>query len=220
MVDNYCESSRDGRYTRHSDRRRELLDAAIDYIFREGLAGLSIRPMAEALGISHRTLLHHFGSKEELVARVLAEVRTRQLDDLRRRATAGGQGLLGRLDAAWEELSAPQRLPFWRAFFEIYGIAARNPQQYAEFLEGIVKAWLPNLVHSAQDEGLPKNKAEVLATLCQANARGLILDLLTTGDHKRVQKAYGMFREAVRQQLDSAASRRQAGRSRQVSRPG
>lgn len=204
------EPERDGRYTRHNDRRRELLDAAIDYVFREGLSGLSIRPMAEALGISHRTLLHHFGSKEEMIARVLAEVRTRQLEGLRRRATDEGLGLLDRLDVSWVELSAPERLPFWRSFFEIYGIAARNPQQYRDFLESIVKAWLPSLVRGAQAEGLSRDKAEVLATLCQANCRGLILDLLTTGEHKRVQKAYAMFRESVRRELDAGKARGKA----------
>lgn len=212
QIEEAGEPLRDGRYTRHDERRRELMDAAIAYVFREGLSGLSIRPMAEALGISHRTLLHHFGSKDEMVARVLQEVRMRQLEGLRQRAATEGLGLLERLDAAWAELSAPERLPFWRAFFEIYGIATRNPQQYSEFLDGVVKAWLPALMSSAVAAGMPKDRAETLATLCQASARGLILDLLTTGEQKRVQKAYAMFRGLVQRELEAVETGKKSRR--------
>src|SRR5690348_7958382 len=67
----------DGRRARHERHRKDLLDAALTYIFEHGLADLSLRPLAEALGISHRTLLYHFGSKEQLIVEVLQEVRAR-----------------------------------------------------------------------------------------------------------------------------------------------
>lgn len=196
--------SEDGRYTRHEARRTELMDAAIEYVFRHGLSELSLRPMAEALGISHRTLLHHFGSKEEMVARVLAEVRTRELEGLFRQQSSAETDPLRMLDAGWKNLSDEKRLPFWRAFFEVYGIAVKHPSRYAEFLDNIVKAWLPQQTRAVLATGVPAKKAALLATVMQASMRGLILDLLTTGDRKRVEAAYRMFREILKRELKSS----------------
>lgn len=193
--------SDDGRYTRHEGRRQEILSGAIDYIFKNGLSDLSIRPMADALGISHRTLLHHFGSKEEMVERVLAEVRSRQLQQLRERAQKQQQDVLTMLDEAWAQVAAPERLPFWRAFFEIYAVAAKEPERHAEFLSGVVSAWLPQWAAALELQGLAKDHAKALATLVHASCRGFLLDLLTTGEHARVAKAYKLLRSILQQQL-------------------
>jgi AcrR family transcriptional regulator len=39
---------------------------------------MPVRPVADALGISHRTLLYYFGSKEQLIADVLLRLRRRE----------------------------------------------------------------------------------------------------------------------------------------------
>jgi len=197
------DTERDGRSSRHDDRRRQLMDDAVAYVLREGLAGLSIRPMAEALGISHRTLLHHFGSKEQMVARVLNEIRRQQMEDLRLRALREAQDPLTMLDAGWAYASRPERLPFWRAFFEIYGIAAKNPAQYADFLDSVIKPWLDSAVRATIKAGVPQARAEALMTLTQAATRGLILDLLTTGDRRRVERAYALLRGIVQAELEA-----------------
>ncbi|MDB5975329.1 MAG: TetR/AcrR family transcriptional regulator [Nevskia sp.] len=196
--------SSDGRNTRHEGRRRELMDDAVQYVLSHGLSDLSIRPMAEALGISHRTLLHHFGSKEEMVERVLAEVRLKHLQHLREQAQKQKLDALSMLDEAWAQQSAPERLPFWRGFFEIYAIAAKNPERHAEFLDGIIKAWLPMWITSLVGQGLTKAKAEALATMVHACCRGLLIDLLTTEDHARVARAYKLLRGILEQEIAAA----------------
>ncbi|HSW12486.1 MAG TPA: TetR/AcrR family transcriptional regulator [Solimonas sp.] len=212
-VGDAVEPVRDGRYTRHDERRRELMDAAVAYVFREGLSGLSIRPMAEALGISHRTLLHHFGSKEELIARVLAEMRRRQLQELRQRAINEGDDPLAALDAGWKQMSAPERLPFWRAYLEIFAVATKSPERHADFLDGMVKAWLPAMIRSLLSAGVPKARAESVATLVNATSRGLIIDLLTTGDYSRVNKAHQHLRELLAQEIAAGKSKTRKPRS-------
>ena len=52
-------------------KRDELAEAATDYVLEHGLIGLSLRPLAAALGTSDRMLIYHFGSKDELIAAVL-----------------------------------------------------------------------------------------------------------------------------------------------------
>lgn len=51
----------------HGERkRREILASAVDLSSAEGLSGLSIGRLADALGMSKSGLFAHFGSKEEL----------------------------------------------------------------------------------------------------------------------------------------------------------
>jgi AcrR family transcriptional regulator len=55
-------------------RRREQIVAVAIAVFGEyGFAGGSIRTIAERVGVSHATLLQHFGSKEGLLTAVLQE---------------------------------------------------------------------------------------------------------------------------------------------------
>ena len=55
-------------------RRREQIVASAIAVFGEyGYAGGSIRTIADRVGVSHATLLQHFGSKEGLLTAVLEE---------------------------------------------------------------------------------------------------------------------------------------------------
>ena len=60
--------------------RETLLPLLAAYVLENGLADVSLRPLAKAAGTSDRMLLYHFGSKEELVIdRAYVE---KQLDEL------------------------------------------------------------------------------------------------------------------------------------------
>ena len=48
-------------------RPEELRNAIVRYLIKHGLTGLSLRPLAKALGCTPRVLLYHFGSKEKMV---------------------------------------------------------------------------------------------------------------------------------------------------------
>jgi len=62
-----------GPYRTGVRRREQLLDVAIDVFGEHGFAGGSLRTIAEQAGVSHATLLQHFGSKEGLLTAVLEE---------------------------------------------------------------------------------------------------------------------------------------------------
>ena len=50
------------------ERRQELLDRIVVYLADHGLAQATLRPMARSLDVSINRLVHHFGTKEELLA--------------------------------------------------------------------------------------------------------------------------------------------------------
>jgi AcrR family transcriptional regulator len=160
-------------------RRARLLEAAVDYAVERGLSDLTLRPLAEALGVMPNTLVHHFGSKEELLSAILNGVR----DRLRAMyAQPEARSKRAPLEGVWEWTSSPERLAFFRSFFEAYGLALHQPERFRPFLERVVADWLVSAEPAR-------------ATLELAVVRGLLLDLLTTGERERVDAAFELFME-------------------------
>jgi AcrR family transcriptional regulator len=75
------------------EARREILDAAEARFVAEGPAALRLQELAAEIGVSHPTILHHFGSREGLVravaARSLEALQADLLGALAERDTAG-----------------------------------------------------------------------------------------------------------------------------------
>jgi AcrR family transcriptional regulator len=64
-------TKRRGAYAKTPARRREILEAGMDVFATMGYHGGSIREVSDRVGISQAGLLHHFTSKNELLAGVL-----------------------------------------------------------------------------------------------------------------------------------------------------
>jgi AcrR family transcriptional regulator len=198
------------------DRRAKLLDEVADYILSNGLAGLSLRPLAAAIDTSPRMLLYFFGSKERLIAQALARIRTREQLDFRRAvsrsSSADREGLLLR---EWKSWSSPRREKYLRLFFEVYGLALQNRERFPGFLEGAVGEWLP-LVERAFAVAVAREHAQALATFALAAVRGLQLDLLATGQRSRIETAFEemlrLLSLAIRSGTKSNRPRRKDGR--------
>src|ERR1700709_281021 len=62
-----------GPYKSGLRRREQLVAVAIDVFAERGYAGGSIRAIGDKAGVSHATLIQHFGSKEGLLTAVLQE---------------------------------------------------------------------------------------------------------------------------------------------------
>jgi AcrR family transcriptional regulator len=176
-------------------RRLELLDGAVDYVVANGISDLSLRPLAVALGTQAHVLLHHFGSKEHLVEELLSRIRDR-LRALGRSAEA--ETHRSGLGAVWAWVSDPEQGPLMRLFFEAYGLALRRPERYSDFLNHAIHDWLDEPLAAIDD---------ISATLAIATVTGLLLDLLTTGDRIRVEKAMERFVFVLRWHADQAATR-------------
>ena len=185
-----------GRPVDHQ-RRAELLDAVVDYTVEHGFSEVSWRPVAAALGVSPTTLVHHFGTKEQMLVAILGRLRERI-----RAATseqAGEQpGVAAAARAAWARTSDPRQWPEFRLFFAVYGRALQAPEQFEGFLDRVVADWMSDLAAS-QGPGTDPVTAARTATLVIATIRGLLLDLLATGDRDRVQDAAESFLATLEQ---------------------
>jgi AcrR family transcriptional regulator len=188
----------DGRTLRFQHRRSELVDAVMDYVLEHGVANLTFRPLAQAVGVSHVALRNHFGTKEQLVAEVFDHIRARYVP----RAVPERDDAEHLVQALWSEWTGERGQRELRLFFEAYGQALMHPDRYRGFLDGVVDDWLGTITATAIAAGCPQDDADRFATVLIAQLRGLILDLLTTGDHTRVQRALDSVLAAARAEAD------------------
>src|SRR5262245_45145705 len=171
-------------------RPKELRDAIVKYLVKHGLHELSLRPLARALGCTPRVLLYHFGSREEMVVEVLAQVRQQQRATY---ARAEGASFAESCQSIWKRMSAPDSEPLFRLFFETYGIALRHPRLYKAFLHNTIEDWLQLATDGLGGKRQQRKQARAVATIVLAALRGFMLDLCTTHDRKRVDQAVQLW---------------------------
>ncbi|WP_329494468.1 TetR/AcrR family transcriptional regulator [Kitasatospora herbaricolor] len=177
-------------------RRERTLARATDYVLAHGLAALSLRPLAAALDTSPRMLLYDFGSKQELVAAVLAEARRRGASRLAGHLPPEGASPEETLRGIWAWISAPERAPYVRLIFEVHADGLAHPENYPDQAEAITD-WFDTL--GATFRGLAAGPDDTAApTLVMAVVRGLLFDLTTTGDRRRTDRALDRFCELLR----------------------
>ena len=156
---------------------------------RGGIADMSLRELAAAIGTSHRMLLYHFGSREGLLTAVAGTVEEAQ------RALVSEWGI-SRANARglWEHFSDPRLWPAERLFFELYAQALLGRPGTEGFLDSAIEPWItamePAIIREA---GLDSKTARAEARLAVAITRGLLLDLLATGDRDGVNEAFERY---------------------------
>lgn len=173
--------------------KRRLLTDAVAYMAEHGVADRSLRQIAAGLGTSHRMLIYHFGSKEGLFVAIIKEVEAQQRAVLADLAHEPGESPGDMARRFWRRVSDPSLWPNARLFFEIYGQALQGRPGTAHLLDDVVHAWLDPVIALGLANGLSEEDAAVIARLGLAVTRGLLLDLLATGDRAAVDAAMEHF---------------------------
>ncbi|WBB69310.1 TetR/AcrR family transcriptional regulator [Micromonospora sp. WMMD812] len=179
--------------TAPSARQIELLEAAYQYVLEHGLADLSLRPLATAIGSSPRVLMFLFDNKDGLVRALLARARTDELAILGRLAQTGDKapmGLLPATEQVWAWLAADEHRPLLRLWVEAYARSLVEPDgAWAGFARATVHDWLAVLASCQPPAEKDSEQGAIRRTLALAVLRGGLLDLLATGDQARVTAA-------------------------------
>ncbi len=171
-----------------SQARERLLAAAVEQAVRGGIIGQSLREIAAAIGTSHRMLLYHFKSREGLLVAICNGL---------------NEAFAGALDR-WEDprqlfrhFTDPEAWPFERLFIELYAHSLFGGPGSEEFFEASVHRWINGLADQLVKAGADEATARIQARLELAVARGLLLDLLATGDRDGVNDAYERYLQLV-----------------------
>jgi AcrR family transcriptional regulator len=165
--------------------RNRLTRKAASYLLEHGVADLSLRPLAKALGTSARMLIYHFGSREALILAALAEINTRQ--DARISAWYAGRRTPPSLSdfLLWlcDQYSTKQARQMGQMALELWVLALRDPTSYPGVFTTPLDYWEQLSARS------PAKPDPTEATLLLAAVRGFLIDLAATGDSRRVQRA-------------------------------
>ncbi|GIF70799.1 TetR/AcrR family transcriptional regulator [Asanoa siamensis] len=183
-----------------SAARDALLDRCFEVVRRHGFSQLSLREIAAEAGTSHRMLIYHFGSRDGLLAEVVARMEAAQRALLATLA-AGESDVFAASPAFWAQLTGPDVLPAQRLFFEVYVQALYGREWTAAFRASVIRAWEEPLAELFRRAGADAARARAYARLGLAVTRGLGLDLLMSGERAEVDAAMELFGELARADL-------------------
>lgn len=189
------------------ERRQELLDRIIDYLAVHGLAQVTLRPMAAELGVSINRLVHHFGSKEELLAAALQRAIDEQIAVKDAWLTRSPSLTMVDLYRKWWRwiCESPSNLARVRLNYEA---AALDPM--VSGLSGQMRAdqigvWRHHCETHLEADGLSHERAVLEASIAKATFTGLVIDLLATGDRRRLTRAFNEFADRLAAAVATAA---------------
>jgi len=167
------------------EAREALLAKVMAAVARAGPADRSLRETAASAGTSHRMLIYHFGSREGLLAAIVAAMEAQQRAALA--AMAGGTPREV-MTGLWRQVSSAELRPFVRLFFEVFALSQRDEGGPRDALTA---PWLEDATAAAEGLGVPVDRAAL--RLGVGVSRGLLLDLLAGAPREEVDQAYELF---------------------------
>ena len=160
------------------EQRQAFLAGAIEHVLRHGVSGLSLRPLAAALGTSDRMLLYYFGSREHLLETVLDRVGDGLVAALAEAVPIGRVRPEALLRATWSVARDPEVEPVLRLYLEILGQAAAHVAPFPAAASKVASRWL----EWAQDRvDVPVAERQDAAAALLATVDGLLILHLVVG---------------------------------------
>jgi AcrR family transcriptional regulator len=169
--------------------RQSLLADAVEHFAKNGIGDASLRSIATSIGTSHRMLIYHFGSREGLLADVVRTVEQQQRDLL---ATLSSLPIEEQAEEFWRRVTEAA-LVYGPLFFELSAHAMQDLPHTESLKADLINVWLPPLIELCLRAGLPADEAPAYARLGLAASRGLLFDLLLTGDQAGVDEASALL---------------------------
>ena len=175
----------DGRKLRFEHRRAEVLRAATEHALDHGLSGLSLRKVAQSVGVSHATLVHHFTTKDDLVAEIVDLVLADPLalPDLADDDPAP-------METLWRRATSSEGRRYIRLFTAITGQAMHGNPVLRDAVARSIRQRTSLFAADLVRHGCPAPESIPLATSLLSTLRGLLVDLLVTGEDERVRAAF------------------------------
>ncbi|MBB3090401.1 TetR/AcrR family transcriptional regulator [Nocardioides albus] len=157
------------------DRKEELLEQVVEHVLEHGLIGLTLRPLAAAIGTSDRMLIYHFGGRDELVAAVVA--RTNELSVAAIGALAPAEDVRGGVEALWRAYRAEPLHSCLQIYLQAAATGLIGMEPYRSVVRETNELWYAALRGYITACGAPPERAGRIATLVDSSLFGFHLDL-------------------------------------------
>ena len=186
--------TRSPRSFEKDSKAAEMLPS-IAQLFRErGAESFSLAEIAGELGTSSRMLIYHFGSRDELLGRVLNIVRRETIAIL---SDPPPDQVGEAIQRWWDYYSAREHLADMQLFFHLASRSFEEPESFTDFTSTAVVGWADFFARAIEGEGVEAEAADSLARLAIAAMRGIMVDYLITADLESAERSVEAFRELM-----------------------
>ncbi|WP_410661666.1 TetR/AcrR family transcriptional regulator [Amycolatopsis sp. lyj-112] len=182
------EPTTDGRLAKGEQRKRELIEATLRIVARDGVSGVSHRTVAREAGLPATAAAYHFRGIEDLLTAALTRCMDEDAERMRALAEEadGGADTLRKLAVLMADVVAkPGHL---LAEYELYLLAVRDPE-----LRESTHRWMEALADFARRYTDDPVRIEMLVGLVD----GLLLQGLLRDDQLTVDRFEAILRTAL-----------------------
>ena len=158
-------------------------------------------------------LIYHFGSKDGFVAEIVRVVEEQQRSALHFLVHNHTLEPQEQARLFWDHV-VDAASTFGPLFFELTGQALQGRPHTTRLLDELVDMWIDPLAALYVRQGIDPQQAPVHARLGLAAARGLLLDLLVTGDRTTVDAAMDLLGRMVQTEVENTVADPPPGRPR------
>ena len=123
-------------------RRSDLADRIADHLLKEGLAAASLRPIADAAGVSDRMLIYYFGTRDEAIEAGLQRAAERMTDLLVESMSQRRLAPDALLDRVKRVVLDDALSPYMALWLEMVARAARGAAPYTDAAAAIAAGFL------------------------------------------------------------------------------
>lgn len=190
---------------RSATTRKALLDAAVECLVDEGFAGVTTQGVADRAGVSRGAHLHHFGTREALMAAAVERLVRRQgqalyaaLEEL---PTGPGRAVAG-LDLLWAAFASPMFV----ASMDVWSHARTDPELRAQLseIERLLDREVLELARQLFPEAADLDDFPQRVEMATATIRGLALQDMLNPNRGRSRLGWDYARGHVARLFEAA----------------
>lgn len=176
---------------RHS--REEILRAAAVVALEKGIGALTFAAVGKQLGISDRTVVYYFPTKEELLIAVVQALGAELAKLLE--SAFGNEPLSPRalVSRAWPVMATPAADPVFRLYFEIIGLAVAGKTPYVTLARTLLEGWVQWLTPRTLATGAMSQRTGALVAIAELDGLLLVRQLLGADEAARAAGGAGII---------------------------
>lgn len=186
--------SRSRRSLQEDSKASEMLPAIVEIFRKRGPQSFALGAIAEELGTSSRMLIYHFGSRDELLGRVIKLVRQDTISYLE---DPPPNGIDEAIEKWWSYYVYEGHLSDMQLFFHISARRAEEPSRYVDFASTAVDGWVHFFARAIEKEGKSEEFSRTLGRVIIGSMRGIIVDYLISKDIESGERSLSALRELI-----------------------
>ncbi len=159
------------------NRREELIEQVTDHVLEHGLIGLTLRPLAAAIGTSDRMLIYHFESRDALVSEVVARTTRRAIAEVE--ALPGAPTVRSAINRLWRAYRDEPLSPMLTLYCQAAASGLIGEEPYRSDARASNAQWAAALSDYLVRSGAPVRRVARIVTLVDSSLYGFHLDLAT-----------------------------------------